>query len=94
MYNPSSLYAVPGIQSNALFGDDSNYSQIPAQAMNPGAQNFTDVLLSGIAGAAINAANIATGVAPSATQQIQVQNQNFLALLIIGAVFFALYEHK
>lgn len=82
-------------QTDALFETGNNYSEIPPYAMNANAATFQDILLTGISGAAVNALNIASGAAPTVTQQIQVQqHSNLMSLLFLGGLLYLLVGAK
>lgn len=81
-------------QTDAL-GLDTSAGTLPPDALNPGASSFTDVLLNGIAGAAVNALNVGTGASITAQQAVQVQQHNqFVFLVVVGLVLVAVLDKK
>lgn len=81
-------------QTDAL-GLDTSAGTLPPDALNSGASSFTDVLLNGIAGAAVNALNVGSGASITAQQAVQVQQHNqFVFLVVAGLVAFFVLEKK
>jgi len=74
-------------ESDALFGPGETAGTLDSSTLNAGAVNPGDLFITGIANAAMNALNIASGAQPTAQQQIQLaQHSEFQTLVFLGVM--------
>jgi hypothetical protein len=81
-------------QSDAFYGPGDPGGSLPYSMLNSDAQQPGDIFLTGIAGAAINAINMATGAQPTAVQTLQYNQANSMQLLLVVGIVVWLMAGK
>jgi len=84
-----------GYQSDAIYGPGDPGGSLPPSMLNTGAVQPSDIFLTGIANAAVNAINNATGATMPAVQQAVLQQTNSLVTLaMVGVFIWLVVGHK
>lgn len=81
-------------ENDAIYGPGSSDGSLPPYMLNTSVGQPGDLFFTGIANAALNAINMATGAQPTAVQQMQAnQSSHLQTVILIGLAIWMFAGH-